>query len=233
MIIDDDSEGVNGLDYVILFLEGIMTFVSPCMLPMLPLYVLYFTGGENNKRKTLANAMGFVLGFSFIFIILGAFAGTLGGVLVRYSKTVNLITGALVVLFGLNYLGILKIGFINSTFKKEYQPNNLGFFSSVVFGVVFSIGWSPCVGTFLGSALMLAASSQSSIKGISLLLCFSLGLGIPFMVSALLLNQLKGVFDFVKKNYGLINKISGTLLVAMGIAIMTGLMGRLLAVLSF
>ncbi len=221
------------MDYLILFLDGIMTFVSPCMLPMLPLYVLYFTGGEDSRRKTLINAIGFVLGFSLVFTALGAFAGVLGGFLIRYSQIINLITGALVVFFGLSYLGILKVDLFKGISRREYQPTQLGFFSSAVFGIVFSIGWTPCVGTFLGSALMLAANSQSSLKGITLLISFSLGLGIPFLISALLLNQLKGVFAFIKNHYGLINKISGLLLVALGIAMMTGLMGRLLALLSF
>jgi cytochrome c-type biogenesis protein len=225
-------EGGNVLDYIIVFLEGIMTFVSPCMLPMLPLYVLYFAGGERSRGKTLTNALGFVLGFSLVFTALGAFAGTLGSFLIRYAMAVNIITGALVVLFGLNYLGILKFNLFRGFISKEYQPNQLGFFSSILFGAVFSIGWTPCVGAFLGSALMLAANAQSSMKGITLLLSFSLGLGIPFVVSALLLNQLKGVFDFIKKHYRVINMISGLLLVALGLAMMTGLMGRLLALFS-
>ena len=136
-------------------------------------------------------------------------------------------------IFGLNYLNIFSLPFFYSCKKIDYQPEKRGFFSSALFGVVFSIGWTPCVGTFLGSALMLAASSQSSVKGIMMLLCYSLGLGIPFVLSAILIDRLKGVFDFIKRNYRVINAISGILLVVVGISMMTGMLGRLLAVLSF
>lgn len=221
------------MDYFISLLEGIITFVSPCLLPMLPLYLIYFAGGGTGKGKAVKNASGFIAGFTVVFTALGAFAGYLGGFLVRYSGWVNLITGAIVLLFGLNYLGVFSLPFFKGQTSRYHQPKNLGFFSSVLFGMVFSVGWTPCVGTFLGSALMLAANAQSSLKGILMLFCFSMGLGIPFLISAVLINQLKGVFDFIKRNYELINRISGILLVLLGIAMMTGLMGKLLALLTF
>lgn len=216
------------MDYLLSLLEGIITFVSPCMLPMLPIYISYFAGGRNDRKRTILNALGFVLGFSIIFILLGAFAGTFGHLLRDYAQQINLIAGAIVVLFGLNFIGILRIPILNSTHKIGFKPGNQGFFSSVLFGIIFSVGWSPCVGAFLGSALMFAASSRDALKGIVMLLFYSLGLGIPFVISAWILDRLKGTYDFIKRNFKIINLISGLLLIIIGIAMMTGILGKLL-----
>lgn len=222
------------MDYLITFLEGIITFISPCLLPMLPIYISFFAGQNTaGSKKVVTNAVGFVLGFTLIFVCLGAFAGALGGFLREYNRLVNLAAGLIVILFGLNFMELIRIPFINTNQLINMETHNLGFLSSLLFGVVFSIGWTPCVGTFLGSALMLAASSGESQKGILLLLCFSLGLGIPFLASAVLIDSLKSIFDLVKKNYRMINLISGGLLVIVGFLMMTGLMGTYLAKLNF
>lgn len=223
------------MTYVLSFLEGIITFISPCLLPMLPVYVLYFTGGkaeEGKSRKTLINALGFVLGFTLVFVALGAFMAGLGSLLQRYQTVVNLITGAVVIIFGLNFMGILNIGLLNGTHKIQKEVKELGFFSAVVFGIIFSIGWTPCVGTFLGSALLMASQQGSVLQGIIMLLLYSLGLGIPFLVSALLIDKLKGTFQFIKTHYQVINRVCGALLVGIGILMMTGLMSRVLGLLA-
>lgn len=223
------------MTYVLSFLEGIITFISPCLLPMLPVYVLYFTGGkaeEGKSRKTLVNALGFVLGFTLVFVALGAFMAGLGSLLQRYQTVVNLITGAVVIIFGLNFMGILNIGLLNGTHKIQKEVKELGFFSALVFGIIFSIGWTPCVGTFLGSALLMASQQGSVLQGIIMLLLYSLGLGIPFLVSALLIDKLKGTFQFIKTHYQIINRVCGTLLVGIGILMMTGLMSRVLGLLA-
>lgn len=223
------------MTYILSFLEGIITFISPCLLPMLPVYILYFTGGsaeEGKSRKTLINALGFVLGFTLVFVSLGAFMAGLGSLLQRYHIVVNLITGAVVVVFGLNFMGVLNIRFLNGTHKIQREVKDLGFFSAVLFGIIFSIGWIPCVGTFLGSALLMASQQGSVLQGILMLLLYSLGLGIPFLVSALLIDKLKGTFQFIKMHYQTINRICGGLLVFVGIFMMTGLMSRLLGMLA-
>lgn len=222
------------MEYLISFLEGIITFISPCLLPMLPIYLVYFAGGgETSTRKTLTNALGFIAGFTTLFVLLGAAAASLGGVLSRHQTAVNLVTGLIVVVFGLNFMGILKIGVLNTSRKMQTSVRPVGFFSSALFGMVFSIGWTPCVGAFLGSALMLASQQGSVLKGVFMLLAYSLGLGVPFLLSALLIERLKSTFDWIKNNYRVINLICGGLLVAVGILMMTGTVGRLLAVLSF
>ncbi len=219
------------MQYFISFLEGIITFISPCLLPMLPLYISYFAGGgEKSTKKVIINALGFITGFTVIFVLMGALAGTFGRLLIEYNTVVNVITGLIVVFFGLNFIGIFNFNiFKGSKFSKT---DNLNFFSSVLFGIVFSVGWTPCVGAFLGSALMLAASRSNIVQGVIMLFLYSLGLGIPFFVSALLIDKLKGAFSFIKKHYSIVNTVSGILLITVGILMATGLFGRLLTLLS-
>ena len=220
------------MQYLISFLEGIITFISPCLLPMLPIYISYFAGGDTkNTKKTLSGAFGFVLGFTIVFISLGALAGTIGSFLKEYQTAVNIISGLIVILFGLNYLGILKLNIFQGS-RKNFDTDNMNFFSSILFGIIFSIGWTPCVGAFLGSALMMASQQGKTLTGILMLLAYSLGLGIPFIFSAVLIHKLKTTFDFIKRNYAIINTISGILLILVGIMMATGTLGRLLAVLS-
>lgn len=220
------------MQYFISFLEGIITFISPCLLPMLPVYISYFAGGESNVRKTFQSALGFVLGFTMVFVSLGAFAGTLGRMLQEYQNVVNIVCGVVVILFGLNFMGVLKIPVLNMTTKLDVSVNGNGFWQSILFGIIFSVGWTPCVGTFLGSALLLASREASAVKGLVMLVLYSLGLGIPFMISAILIDVLKGLFQFIKSHYKVINICSGIFLVVMGIFMITGRFYRLLSLLS-
>lgn len=214
------------LQYFIAFLEGIITFISPCLLPMLPIYASYFAGGgERSRKKTLIGALGFVLGFTTVFVALGALAGTLGGLANRYQTAVNLVCGAIVILFGLNFIGVLKLNIFCGSRKTAVKPGG-GFFSSVLFGLVFSVGWTPCVGAFLGSALMLVAQQGHVAEGMIMLLCYSVGLGIPFVIGAVLIDRLKSAFDFIKRHYKEINIISGVFLILIGVLMATGLFGR-------
>jgi len=223
------------MEFFIAFLEGIITFISPCLLPMLPIYISYFAGQTHpdNKYAALINALGFVLGFTVIFVLLGAFAGSIGSFLMAYNTIVNIIGGIIIIIFGLNFMDVLNIPFLNTNRQMNLDHSRTGFFAAMLFGIVFSIGWTPCVGAFLGSALMMAASSGDTLKGILMLLSFSLGLGIPFVVSALLIDRLKSTFDFIKRHYQLINRISGGVLIIIGLLMATGLLGYLLSLLTF
>lgn len=219
------------MQYIISFLEGVITFVSPCLLPMLPIYISYFAGGEaRGTVGTLTNALGFVLGFTAIFVAMGALAGSIGSFLIAHQTAVNVISGLVVIFFGLNYLGVISVNLFHGS--NNAVKNNLGFFSSVMFGVIFSIGWTPCVGAFLGSALMLASQQGQMVTGMLMLLCYSLGLGIPFLLSAVLIEQMKGTIAFMKRHYQTINMVSGGLLVLLGVLMATGMMGRLLRLLG-
>ena len=219
------------MQYLISFLEGIITFISPCLLPMLPVYVSYFAGGgERSTRKTLLGASGFVLGFTVVFVAMGALAGTVGSFLSRYQTVVNVVSGLIVILFGLNFMGVIKLNLFQGRVNTQITPN--GFFSSVLFGLIFSLGWTPCVGAFLGSALILASQQGHVLEGMGMLLAYSAGLGIPFMVSALLIDKLKSAFNWIKSHYTLVNMISGGILIFVGVLMATGTLGRLLNWLS-
>ena len=220
------------MQYIISFLEGIITFISPCLLPMLPVYLSYFAGGgARSTRKTVIGALGFVAGFTTVFVALGALAGTIGGILKTYQTAVNVISGAVVIFFGLNYLGVFKLTLFRGS-KQAVNTDHMGFFSAALFGIIFSVGWTPCVGAFLGSALMLASQQGHVAEGMLMLLMYALGLGIPFLFSAVLIDYLKSAFNWIKRNYKIINIICGSLLIVIGILMATGTMGRLLSLLS-
>ena len=220
------------MQYMISFLEGIITFISPCLLPMLPIYISYFAGGgERSTRKTLTGALGFVTGFTLVFVAMGALAGTVGGFLKIHQTAVNLISGLIVIFFGLNFLGVFKLELFRGG-SGRMNTGNLNFFSALLFGMIFSLGWTPCVGAFLGSALMLASQQGHVVEGMLMLLTYSMGLGIPFLLSAVLIDYLKSAFNWIKRNYKTINLVSGGFLILVGVLMATGTLGRLLALLS-
>jgi cytochrome c-type biogenesis protein len=142
---------------------------------------------------------------------------------------VNVVSGLIVMILGLNFMGVFRIKILNTTKKLDVNINNTGFFRTVLFGIVFSIGWTPCVGAFLGSALMLASQRGSSLQGIVMLVLYSAGLGIPFIVSAILIDKLKSTFLFIKTHYRIINLIAGVFLVLTGLLMMTGTFGYMLS----
>lgn len=206
------------MEYLFTFIEGIASFISPCLLPMIPIYISYFAGKDEKKvSRTLINAIGFVLGFTTIFILLSIFASQLGMIISENIKYIKIFFGIVIIILGLNYMEILKIGFLNKTKMQKVNTENLNFIKSFIFGFLFSISWTPCIGTFLSSALLMVAKEQEMVKGILLMLVYSVGLGIPFIISAVLIEKLKEVFNFIKKNYNIIKKISGIILILMGI----------------
>ena len=210
------------MEYLFTFVEGIASFISPCFLPMLPIYVSYFVGKNDDEKnnKALINSIGFVTGFTILFMLLGIFASTLGTLISTNIKYIKILFGIIIIVLGLNYADLIKIKFLNKQSSMKADTKNLNFIKSMLFGMIFSISWTPCVGAFLSSALLLIAKEQDILKGIVLMLLYSIGLGIPFVISAVLLDKLKNVFAFIKKNYGIIKKISGVILILMGIYIM-------------
>ena len=205
------------MEYLLTFLEGIASFISPCLLPMVPIYISYFIGEDNNNKKAILNSVGFVLGFTTVFLILSIFASSLGTVLSNNIRYIKIFFGIVIILFGLNYMGVLKIGFLNKSKIKNIDTKNLNFLKSMLFGILFSISWTPCIGTFLSSALLLIAKQQDMLKGILMMLLYSIGLGIPFIISAVLIEKLKNVFDFIKRHYDVIKRISGVILIVAGV----------------
>lgn len=214
-----------------MFLEGLISFISPCLLPLLPVYLSYFAG-QDSKSSALINSAGFVLGFTFVFVPLGFFAGAAGALLRNYGAIVNIVSGIIVIAFGLSFLGVINIPVFKGLSSMNMHFKSIGFLSSLLFGIVFSISWTPCIGAFLGSALMLAANSDSALKGLLMLLCYSLGLGLPFILSAVLIHRVKLAFSFFKKHGKLISAVSGALLIATGVLMLTGRMNLIFAAFS-
>ena len=211
------------MEYLFTFLEGIASFISPCLLPMLPIYLSYFIGEDDKKTsKALIKAIGFVLGFTIVFLLLSIFASQLGMIISSNITYIKIVFGIIIILLGLNYMEIFQIKFLNRSKQIHADTKNLNFVKAMVFGILFSISWTPCIGTFLSSALLLIAKQQDMMKGILLMIVYSIGLGIPFIVSVVLIEKLKEMFNFIKKHYNIIKKISGIILIIMGIYMIFG-----------
>jgi cytochrome c-type biogenesis protein len=205
------------MEYFLTFLEGIASFISPCLLPMLPIYISYFSGSDSEKNKALKNSIAFVLGFSLIFIILAILSNLMGIFLTQYLKYIKYVFGVLIIFLGLNYMEIFKFKLFSKFKKFNSDVKDMGIIKAFIFGIMFSISMTPCVGTFLSSALLLIANQESLLKGIILILLYCLGLGIPFIISSLLIDKLKNVFNVIKKNFKKVKIISGIILIIMGV----------------
>ena len=216
------------MEYLITFLEGVISFISPCMLPLLPLYVSYFAAGAKSKRQAFARALAFVVGFTLIFCLLGLSMGTVGGLsgfLRGHRRAVEIVCGLLIVFFGLTYLEVIPLRFLKGVQK---APTGASIASAFLFGIVYSVSLTPCIGAFLGSALSQALNAGTAAKGLLLLLTYSLGLGVPFLLSALLLEQLQGAFGWIKRHYRVINLICGGFLILIGVLMAAGLLSGLI-----
>jgi cytochrome c-type biogenesis protein len=217
------------MQYFIVFLEGILTFTSPCILPVIPLYVCYFAAGKTNGLK---NALGFCLGYTLIFITLGAVSGIAGNIFNQNPVLFNIISGVIIIFFGLNFMGVIKIKRFDFNNLSNVNLQKLTFFSSIVFGFVFVMIMSACIAPFLGSALTLAAKAQTALIGILMLFCYSLGFSIPVLICTFLIDKLKNTFDFISRNMRKINIFSGIFLIITGFLILFGLYDRLLRIIG-
>lgn len=225
----------ENLPYLAAFLAGILTFLSPCILPLVPPYMSYISGVSVSELQTQSRyivfqkALFFVCGFSFIFILIGLSFNSIIGHFLSNPIT-NYIAGGVIIMFGIHFLGIFRFQILYKTKRlniaKIIDSNRfLRYFSPFMLGVGFALGWSPCVGPILASIIALNAISINS--GIYLLIIYALGLGVPFLLTALLIKRLFIVFDKIKKYYRIIEIISGILLIGIGIAIASGGLDRI------
>ncbi len=217
------------MEYLITFIEGIISFISPCMLPLLPVYISFIAGGEDKKQKSLPHALGFCAGFTALFMLLGLFAGTVGRFLRGNSRVFDIICGILVILFGVMYLADARLPFLRPLDGSGIRRGTV--LSSALFGIIYAINLTPCTGAFLGSALLLASTSGGMLKGALLLFAYSLGLAVPFILSALVIGQLSRTLGFVRKNYRIINILCGCFLIIVGLLMIFGVFGRLMKML--
>lgn len=215
------------MSYLLLFIEGIITFLSPCLLPMLPIYVSYFmsegaTG--SSKRKVLMNSIFFVCGFTLVFLLLNLLTSSISIYYIQNQHWIRLIAGGWVILLGIDFL-LDNILLSRVSFSKQSMSNDMNAF---LFGIAFSISWTPCVGTFLASVLAQAATSANITVSMFKMLSYCIGLGIPFIISALLIDEIEQSLPRVKKHLPTIQKVGGILLIIIGILMMSGVYDRIL-----
>ncbi len=212
---------------------GLLSFFSPCVLPVIPSYISYITGisfedltGEQDRRRirmvTLENSLLFIAGFSFVFILLGASSSFLGSVLFDYQEAVRKIGGVLIVIMGCYIAGILKIGFLTRDKRLHLRNKPAGLLGSFLVGIAFAAGWTPCIGPILGSILLYAGTAGSVASGIELLTAYALGLGLPFLLTSLAINTALSYFKRVRRYMRAVSVVSGLFLVVMGILLFTG-----------
>jgi cytochrome c-type biogenesis protein len=215
---------------------GVISFLSPCVLPLVPPYLCFITGASLEELskpeskvldrwgRTLATALAFVLGFSTIFVSLGASASVLGQLLQQHLSLLAKIAGVVIILMGLNFLGVFRIGLLSREFRYHGSSRPTGFFGAYVIGLAFALGWTPCIGPVLATILSIAASEQDIGKGAGLLAIYSLGLGIPFMLAAAGIGSFIAFQQRFRKHMLLVERAMGALLVLTGVMFLTGAM---------
>jgi len=211
----------------IAFLAGLLSFLSPCVLPLIPSYVSFLTGmsvddAATQRRASLAHAASFVLGFSLIFLALGATATALGRLFHYYQEWIARVGGVIILLLGLYLLGVFRLGFLAREARVQFRNKPVGYLGSAVVGAAFGAGWTPCIGPILAGILGLAATSNSVGKGIALLAAYSAGLAVPFLVAAAAVDRFLAWFQRFRRHIVWVERVSGALLVALGLLLATG-----------
>lgn len=218
---------LDNISLILAFSAGLLSFLSPCVLPLIPAYIGYITGStigdtynSKNKFNVLYKSFAFVIGFSIIFILLGATATFLGNVVTEHMSILRKIGGIIIILFGLHTAGIFKIKFLYYE-KKLIDFHNFSNLNSLFMGMAFATGWTPCIGPILSSILIYASNMNTVSKGILLLIMYSLGLAVPFILTALTIEKLTLYFKKISKYLPIISIVSGILMIIMGILIFT------------
>ncbi len=219
--------------YVLLYslAMGLISFVSPCILPLIPSYVSYITGisydelvSRESRRKnmsiTLLHSLVFVLGFSIIFVLLGATASLAGSILTRHLDIIRIVGGVLIIIMGVFVMDVVHIPFLQQEAKLRLKTRPAGYIGTLVVGMIFGAGWTPCTGPFLGSVLALAMTGETLGSGMALLTLYSLGLGIPFILSAIAISAFLSSFNKLKKHFKAIKMTSGVILIIMGVLLL-------------
>jgi cytochrome c-type biogenesis protein len=218
------------------FLAGVLSFISPCVLPLIPGYLSFVSGvtleemrggstiavpAPGARRKAVVASLAFVLGFSLVFIALGASASALGTFLMERLSVLGKVAGVIIILFGLHMMGILRIGWLYAEKRVQTSRKPAGFFGAMLVGIAFAFGWTPCIGPILAAILAVAAAQDSVGQGVKLLAVYSLGLGLPFIATSLAINQFFAASARIRRHYHAIEVVSGVLLVVVGVLIFT------------
>ncbi len=220
------------LGFVVAFVAGLLSFLSPCVLPLVPSYIGFITGMtlpevSGRRRAALVHALLFVGGFSLIFVLLGASATVLGRALNYYQVWLQRVGGVLIILFGLLCLGVFKFGLLNQERRLHLERKPVGYLGSALVGIAFGAGWTPCIGPVLGGILGLAATSSDVSRGMQLLAVYSAGLAIPFLIAAVAVESFLDWFQRFRRFLPWVMRFSGVLLIVVGILLVTGEFTRL------
>jgi cytochrome c-type biogenesis protein len=216
--------------YIGAFTAGFLTFLSPCILPLIPSFIAYIAGVSYNdlkdaqrdiRAKTISHTILFIIGFSVVFVLMGLTATAAGKALFAYQKYIRIGGGALIVLFGLTLTGILKIGFLEKSFHLQVHVKKATYFGSFLVGVTFAAAWTPCAGALFGSILVIAGTEGNMAEGVKLLTLYSMGIGVPFLITAIAMHTFLAYFNRFKKAMVYINKAAGAVLVLVGVLIIT------------
>ena len=221
----------QGLGVAVAFSAGLFSFLSPCVLPLFPSYISFITGmsvadltadlSAAVRRRVLLHAVAFVLGFSMVFVALGASFSAAGQFLLDYRDVIRRVGGALIVLFGLYIAGVLKLALLGRTTQWQIREKPAGYLGSLAVGVTFAIGWTPCVGPILGAILSLAGTAETVGRGVGLLVAYSAGLGVPFLLSALALGPFLRFFKRYRPFIPVVERAAGVILIAVGVLVFT------------
>lgn len=214
----------------IVFLEGVASFLSPCLLPLLPVYIAYLSGEAGNK-SLIKNSVSFISGFTIIFVLLGAAASGIGKFLIAYRDFFDKILGILIIFMGLFYIDVIKSNFLMMERKIDIELKNEGFLNGFLLGVGLAFGWTPCVGPILASVLAIAASRSSMTYGILLLFVYSMGIAVPFIIIAILIQRFNLKTKILMKRAKTIKLITGIIMIITGILLFTGYLGKLSSIL--
>ncbi|MBV2360695.1 cytochrome c biogenesis protein CcdA [Thalassococcus sp. CAU 1522] len=210
-------------------LAGFLSFLSPCVLPIVPPYLAFMSGmsmsdvaSGQDRRRVVTAALFFVMGLSTVFIFLGFTASWIGMLFLQNQVLLSRVAGVVVIVFGLHFLGVFRIGFLDREARMEAGDSGGSAFGAYVLGLAFAFGWTPCIGPILGAILSMAASEASVARGTALLAVYAVGLGIPFLLAAIFLTRAMGLMNRIKRHMAVIEKVMGLLLVAVGVALLTG-----------
>lgn len=216
-------------------IAGLVSFLSPCVLPLVPPYIVYLTGatiehlgsktGVASKRAVMLSAVLFVLGFSTVFVLLGASASLIGGLIRAWSAQLSILAGIVIILMGLHFLGLTRIGLLMREGRLPI-PKPVGLWGAYVMGLAFAFGWTPCIGPILAAILSIAAAQATVAKGAGLLAVYSAGLGIPFLIAAFMVERFSAVFARMKRHLVTVERAMGVLMILAGIGFLTGAMGN-------
>jgi cytochrome c-type biogenesis protein len=219
-------EGAAQLGLFIAFGAGILSFLSPCVLPLVPSYITFITGMnledmQGSRRDNIVHALLFIAGFSLIFLALGAGATVFGQLMLRYRDIISRVGGVLIIIFGLYLLGAFNLAFLNRDTRLHLANKPLGYLGTVVVGIAFGAGWSPCIGPILGAILTMAANEADLGRGLTLLAAYSMGLAVPFLAAAVMVERFLEVFAKMRRHIVWVNRASGALLIAVGLLMVT------------